>query len=164
MTTVYQLSLTDYRSYLYAAIFVCGNILVPQLCHLIPEGGFILLPIYFFTLIAAYKYGMIPGLLTALGSPLINHLLFGMPAAGVLPILLIKSTLLAVFAALLARRAGRVSLLAVTLAVVLYQLAGMCFEWPMTGSFMAAVQDIRLGYPGILIQIFGGYALLRALR
>ena len=53
MTTVYQLSLTDYRSYLYAAIFVCGNILVPQLCHLIPEGGFILLPIYFFTLIAA---------------------------------------------------------------------------------------------------------------
>lgn len=29
---------------------------------------------------------------------------------------------------------------------------------------LSDVQDIRLGYPGILIQIFGGYALLRALR
>ena len=41
----------NYRTYLAAAAFVCGNILVPQLCHLIPNGGLIFLPIYFFTLV-----------------------------------------------------------------------------------------------------------------
>ena len=64
-----------------------GNIVLPQLCHLVPQG-LILLPIYFFTLIGAYKYGWQVGLLTAVLSPLANHLLFGMPPAPMLaPIL-----------------------------------------------------------------------------
>ena len=51
-TTVnlYSLSLRETRSLLYAVLFVVGNMLLPQLCHLIPQGGFMLLPIYFFTL------------------------------------------------------------------------------------------------------------------
>ena len=53
---LYTLGLNNAKTYLIATVFVVGNLLFPQLAHLIPQGGFIFLPIYFFTLIAAYKY------------------------------------------------------------------------------------------------------------
>lgn len=87
---LYSLPFGNVKTYLFALLFVAGNIALPQLCHLVPAGGPTLLPIYFFTLIAAYKYGFKVGLLTALLSPVINHLLFAMPAAAVLPAILIK--------------------------------------------------------------------------
>lgn len=100
---LYSLSFSNVKTYLFVFLFVAGNIALPQLCHLVPMGGPTLLPIYFFTLIAAYKFGFRVGLLTALLSPVINHLLFGMPAAAALPVLLIKSGLLAGAAAFAAR-------------------------------------------------------------
>ncbi|MCQ2266112.1 MAG: ECF transporter S component [Bacteroidaceae bacterium] len=154
MTT---LSLTERRFYAFTPLFIAGNVVLPQLCHLIPQGGLILLPIYFFTLVAGYRFGMAAGLATAICSPLVNHLLFGMPSAAVLPILLFKSVALALAAALVARRLGRATLGGIALTVVAYQLVGILFEWPMTGSLQAAVQDVVLGYPGLLIQVFVGY-------
>lgn len=164
-TTVklYSLNYSNAKTYLFALLFVAGNIALPQLCHLVPYGGPTLLPIYFFTLIASYKYGFRVGLLTALLSPVINHLLFAMPAAAILPAILIKSTLLAGTSALAARYAKKVSLLAILLAVLSYQLIGTAFEWMLVGDFFAAAQDFRMGVPGMLIQWFGGYALLKAI-
>ena len=129
-----------------------------------PGGGLIWLPIYFFTLVAAYKYGLAVGLLTAVASPLVNSLLFGMPAVAVLPVILIKSVLLAVAAAYAAKKAGKISLVAIIAAVAAYQAAGSLAEWAITGSLTAALQDLRIGLPGILFQIVGGYAVLRAIR
>lgn len=158
---IYQLQYNDYRTYKYVTLFVLGNIIVPQLCHLVPQGGLILLPIYFFTLIAAYKYGIVAGLLTAILSPIVNHLMFDMPALHVLPILLIKGSVLALLASYIAKQTGRVTLLAVIGAVVGYQLVGGMFEWAMTGSLMAALQDLRIGYPGMMMQIMGGYIIMK---
>lgn len=162
-TTVklYSYRFADVRTYLFAALFVAGNIVPPQLCHLLPQGGMILLPIYFFTLIGAYKYGWKVGLLTAVASPLVNSALFGMPAVAVLPALLLKSVLLAVAAGFVAQRFNRVSLPLLLLVVLFYQVFGTLGEWLMTGDFMLAVQDFRLGLPGMAIQLFGGYAVLR---
>ena len=84
---LYQLSYSQMKTYLLAALFVVGNIALPQLCHLMPQGGLIFLPIYFFTLVAAYKYGFTVGLTTAVLSPLVNSALFGMPPAAALPII-----------------------------------------------------------------------------
>lgn len=66
-TTVklYSLNYGNVRTYLAASLFIVGNILFPQFFHLIPQGGITWLPIYFFTLIGAYKYGWKVGLLTA---------------------------------------------------------------------------------------------------
>lgn len=158
------LSFDNARTYAFAAIFAAGNIALPQLVHLIPGSGLMFLPIYFFTLIAAYKYGIAVGLLTAVASPLANHLLFGMPPAGALPVILIKSVLLAVAAAYAAKKTGKISFVAVLTAVAAYQLVGSLAEWGISGSFMAAAQDIRIGLPGIALQIIGGYAVLRALQ
>ena len=47
------------------------------------------------------------------------------------------------------------------MAVVAYQTVGMLVEWAMTGSLQAALQDIWLGYPGIFLQIVGGWLILR---
>ena len=87
-----------------------------------------------------------------------------MPAAASLPIILIKSVLLAVAAAFIASRVRGVAFGAVALAVVAYQGIGMLAEWGMTGSLVAALQDVRLGWPGILVQIFGGYAVMKYVR
>lgn len=164
-TTVklYSLTYKEIKTYLFALLFVVGNIALPQICHLIPGGGLTWLPIYFFTLIAAYKYGLRVGLLTAILSPLINSALFGMPPVALLPAILIKSTLLAGAAAYAAHRLGKISLLGIIAAVLAYQIAGTLIEWAIVKDFFTAVQDFRIGIPGMLIQIFGGYALLKAI-
>jgi hypothetical protein len=153
----------SYRTYLAAGLFIIGNIVVPQLCHLIPNGGLMFLPIYFFTLIGAYKCGWKVGLLTAVLSPLINCALFGMPPVASLPAILVKSVTLAIAAAYIARHM-KFSIWSVALAVLVYQLVGMTFEFIMSGSLFYAIQDVRIGWPGILIQIVGGYFLLKAIE
>lgn len=161
---LYSLGYSQSKTYLFAAIFVAGNIALPQICHFIPQGGFIFLPIYFFTLVAAYKFGWKAGLLTALASPLANHLLFGMPPAAVLPAIMVKSSLLALAAAYMAYRFRKIALLPILLAILTYQAAGTLFEWAQTGSLALAMQDFRLGLPGMALQLFGGWAVLKLIR
>ena len=148
-TRLYALSLKETRAWTFAALFIIGNIVVPQLCHaMIPHGGLIFLPIYFFTLIGAYKYGIKVGLLTAVMSPIVNSVFFDMPA-------------LAGAAALAARKTRKVSIGALIAVVLGYQVLGSGFEWALNGNLMAAVADFRLGLPGMTIQVLGGWALLK---
>ncbi len=161
---LYSWGFSNAKTYLVAALFVAGNIVLSQLCHLVPQGGARWLPIYFFTLVAAYKYGWRAGLLTAVASPLVNSALFGMPAAAALPAILLKSVVLALAAGLVASRFKRVSLLLIAAVVLTYQIVGTLGEWAMVGSFYAAVQDFRIGVPGMLLQIFGGWAVIDMLR
>jgi len=158
---LYSLGYNEAKTYLVAALFVLGNIVLPQLFHLVPRGGMIWLPIYFFTLVGAYKYGWRAGLITAVASPVINHLLFGMPAAAALLPILAKSTLLALAAGYAAAHFRKVSIAILCGVVLFYQTAGTLCEWPTTGSLFAALQDFRLGIPGMLLQIVGGYAVIR---
>ena len=160
---LYSLGWREMRTYLFALLFIAGNIVLPQLCHLIPQGGLMLLPIYFFTLIAAYKFGFRVGLLTAVLSPLINSALFGMPPAAALPIITIKGVLLAAAAAWMASKSKGASLLALIAAVLGYQLAGGAIEWAMTGSIASALQDWKLGWPGMMLQAVGGWLILNHL-
>ena len=162
-TRLYTLGYTEPKTYVAATLFIAGNIILPQLFHLIPQGGVTWLPIYFFTLIAAYKYGWKVGLLTALCSPAVNSLLFGMPAAAALPAIYLKSALLALGAGYAAHRFNRVSLPALAAVVAFYQLLGTLGEWLMTGDLYLALQDCRIGIPGMLTQVIGGYLFIRYL-
>ena len=160
---LYSLGWHEMRTYIFALLFIAGNIVLPQLCHLFPQGGLIMLPIYFFTLIAAYKFGFRVGLLTAVLSPLVNSALFGMPPAAALPIIMIKGVLLALAAAWMANRSKGASLLALIAVVLGYQLVGGLIEWAMTGSLASALQDWKLGWPGMLLQAVGGWLVLNHL-
>jgi hypothetical protein len=156
-------SLLNYRAYLLSIAFIAGNLILPQICHLVPDGGKMFLPIYFFTLIASYKFGIRIGLITALLSPLCNHLLFGMPPTSALPVLLIKSSLLAIAAAWIAQRSKKVSLLLVAVTVIAYQFIGSIAEYIISGSLPMALQDITLGFPGMIIQVVFGWLILKSL-
>lgn len=162
-TNLYQLSLREWRTYLYALLFIVGNIALPSLCHLIPNGGHIFLPIYFFTLIGAYKYGLGVGLLTAVTSPVVNNILFGMPPSAVLPAILIKSVLLAIIAAYTSHKWRKVSIPLLLQTVLFYQIIGSTIEIAITGSMNAAFTDFTLGLPGMAIQVIGGYLVIKYL-
>ena len=162
--TLHSLEYKEARTYGIAALFIVGNIVLPQLCHLLPAGGPTLLPLYFFTLVAAYKYGWKVGLLTAVASPLINSALFAMPAAAALPAILTKSLLLAAAAGFAAHKFRSLSLPLLLAVVLFYQVVGSLAEWALTGSLAAALQDFRIGIPGMLLQILGGYLLVKHLK
>lgn len=157
---LYALPYSNAKTYLAAFLFVLGNLVMPQLFHLIPQSGMIWLPIYFFTLVGAYKYGWKVGLLTAVLSPLTNSVLFGMPTESVLPAILLKSALLAIAAGYVASHFKKASLGLLVGVVLAYQFIGTLGEWVVNGSFWLAIQDFRIGVPGMLLQIFGGWVFI----
>ena len=157
---VYNYKLNELRTYLFVSLFVAGNIILPQLCHLIPNGGKIFLPIYFFTLFASYKYGFKVGLMTAVFSPVINSLLFGTPAFALLPAILTKSVILAIAASYIANKTQKVSFINLLIVVLTYQCIGTLAEWAITSSLYVAIQDFRIGIPGMIMQILLSYFLL----
>ena len=157
---IYNYGLNELKTYLFVLLFVAGNIILPQLCHLIPDGGKMFLPIYFFTLVASYKYGVKVGLMTAVLSPIINSLLFGMPALALLPAILTKSVVLALAASFVANKTHKISIVNLLIVVLTYQFVGTLAEWAMTSSFYVAIQDFRLGIPGMVLQIVLTYFLL----
>lgn len=162
-TTVnlYAYNYREAKTYLVAALFVLGNIALPQLFHLVPKGGMIWLPIYFFTLVGAYKYGWRVGLLTAIASPLVNSALFSMPQPAIIPAILIKSVLLAIAAGYAANKFRKVNIPLLIGVVAFYQIIGSLAEWALTGSAAAALQDVRLALPGITLQVLGGYLFIK---
>ena len=148
-TTVklYSLDYSNVKTYWAASLFIIGNILFPKLFHLIPQGGITWLPIYFFTLIGAYKYS----------------LLFSMPAPATLPVILLKSVLLAIAAGWTAQHFRRISVIMLIGVVFAYQVAGTLGEWIYIGNFYNAIQDFRIGIPGMCLQVFGGYLFIKYL-
>ncbi|MGZ3952929.1 MAG: hypothetical protein ACXVBZ_16120, partial [Flavisolibacter sp.] len=57
----------------------------------------------------------------------------------------------------------RLSLLHLLLVVAGYQLIGSAIEWAISQSFTIAIGDLTIGLPGMIIQIFGGWWLLKQL-
>jgi len=160
---LYTLNEKSIKAYLLATLFIAGNILLPQLCHLVNLGGKIMLPINFFTLVGAYKYGWKVGLLTAIVSPLLNSAFFGMPPVIALPAIITKSVLLALAAGFIAHRFQKVSVLLLAVVVLAYQTVGTMFEWAYLGDFELAISDFSIGIPGMLLQVLGGFLVIRYL-
>ena len=160
---LYTWGYAEAMTYLAALLFVLGNIVLPQLFHLVPQGGMTWLPIYFFTLVGAYKYGWRVGLLTAIFSPLVNSALFGMPPVGALPAILLKSVLMAVIGGYVAARFNKATILLLMVVVLSYQILGTLGEWAMKGDFWLAAQDFRIGIPGMLLQVLGGWFFINRL-
>jgi hypothetical protein len=157
------LSLRDLRLYGFVAAFTVGNLVAPMAVHSIPQGGLIFLPIFFFTLVAAYRFGFAAGALTGLASPVFNFALTGMPPSAMLSTVLVQSLVIAALAALLAARTGRLNPWLLLLAAASMQLAGFGLDLARGGTVAAGLDSLRLGLPGVALMGFGGYAVLRLL-
>ena len=83
-----------------------------------------------------------------------------MPLPAMLPAIVLKSLLLAGAAGFAAARFRRASLPLLAAVVLAYQVVGSLGEWALTGSLLAAAQDFRIGLPGMLLQIGGGWAVI----
>ena len=148
-----NLRFLEVRSYLVTAMVIACGFALPLLFHVFPLGGRTFLPIYFFTLIGAYRFGWKVGLANAIAAPLLNFATMGMPPPPVLPFVLMKGTILAFAADFYARRLP-FSIFNVAAAVATYQLLGMGIEYLVLQDLRAAFTDLLVGYPGLLIQIF----------
>ena len=158
---LYTLNFDEAKTYMWAAVFVACNIVLPQVFHLIPQGGIIFSPLSLVIMAGAYKLGWRTALLAAVASPVVNHALFGMPAANVMTLMAVKLSLLAVIAGLAAQYFKSVSL-PVLLGVILATKAlGFLAEFVLTGGVAATVADFTIGWPGLLLQLFGTYAILK---
>jgi thiamine transporter ThiT len=155
------LSLGDVRLYLTTAAMVLGNVLLPYAVHSLPNAGRMLMPIFFFTLVAGWRFGLKAGLLTAILSPLANHFLTGMPPTAVLQTLILQSALLGVLAA--STRGRRATLPLLALVVLAHQALTLVPVLAQAGA-ASAFAAFRLHLPGILLMVLGGFALLRALE
>jgi hypothetical protein len=160
---LYNLNYDEARTYLWTALFVVCNMLLPHLFHLIPQGGIIFAPLSLVILAGAYKLGWRVGLLAALASPLVNHLVTGMPAWGVMPVMTLKLVVLALVAGLTAQYFKKVSVILLVGVVLASILIGGLGELIITGGLVATIQDVTVGWPGLLLQIVGTYFICKYL-
>ena len=161
---LYALNYDEAKTYLWAAVFVACNLVLPQLFHLIPQGGVIFSPLSLVILAGAYKFGWKTGLLAALASPLVNHAITGMPAWEVMPVMTLKLAVLALIAGFAAQRFKTVSL-PLLIGVVLVSLAIGCLgEFILTGGIAATIADFTIGWPGLLLQVFGAWLILKYVK
>lgn len=160
---LYTLNYDEVRTYLWATVFVACNIVLPQLFHLIPQGGIMFAPLSLVILAGAYKFGWKVGLLAAVASPLINHLLTGLPAWGVLQVMTLKLIILALVAGFTAQYFKKVTLPLIIGVVLAAEVLGGLGELALTGGIAATVQDFTIGWPGILLQVVGTYLICKYL-
>ena len=161
---LYALNYDEVKTYMWTAVFVVCNLVLPQLFHLIPQGGIIFSPLSLVILAGAYKFGWKTGLLAALLSPLVNHSLTGMPAWEVLPVMTLKLAVLAVVAGLVAQRFKAVSLLLLIGVVLGSKAIGAMGELALTGGIDATTADFIVGWPGLLLQVVGTWLILKYIR
>ena len=158
---LYTLNYDEVKTYLWAAVFVACNMVLPQVFHLIPQGGIVFAPLSLVILAGAYKLGWKAGLLAAVASPLVNNLVFGLPAWGVLQVMMLKLVVLALAAGLTAQYFRRVSLPLLVGVVLASEVVGGLGELLLTGGITATVQDFTIGWPGLLLQVLGTYLIVK---
>jgi len=158
---LYTLNYDEAKTYLWASVFVACNLVLPQLFHLIPQGGIIFSPLSLVILVGAYKFGWKTGLLAALASPLANHLITGMPAWEVMPVMTLKLAVLALVAGFAAQRFKTVSLPLLVGVILVSQAIGALGELAITGGIAATIADFTVGWPGLLLQVFGAWLILK---
>jgi hypothetical protein len=158
---LYTLNYDEAKTYLWAVIFVACNLILPQVFHLIPQGGIIFAPLSLVILVGAYKFGWKTGLLAALASPIVNHLITGQPATEVMPVMTLKLVALALVAGFTAQYFKRVTLPLLIGVVLVALVIGGLGELALTGAIAATIQDFTIGWPGLLLQVFGTWLILR---
>lgn len=160
---LYTLNFDEARTYLWAALFVVSGMVLPQVFHLIPQGGIIFAPLSLVILAGAYKFGWKTGLMAAVATPLVNNLVFGLPAWGVLQVMMVKLVILALVAGLTAQWFNKVTLPLLIGVVLASEALGALAELLLTGGIAATIQDFTVGWPGLLLQVFGTYLIIHGM-
>lgn len=161
---LYTLNFDEVRTYMWAALFVVCNMVLPQVFHLIPQGGIVFAPLSLVILAGAYKLGWKTALLAAVASPLVNNMVFGMPAWGVLQVMMLKLIVLSLVAGLTAQYFRTMTMPLLIGVVLASEVIGGLVELLLTGGIAATIQDFTIGVPGLLLQVIGTYLIVKHTR
>ena len=134
------------------------------LAHLIPQGGRLFLPIYFFTLLGAYKYGWKVGILTAILSPLLSNYLTGLPTIMILNSVITKSILIVLVTKIVSSRKRSFSIWNLIIIVCSYQILGSMVDSIVSGDYMLILNNLKFGIIGMILQVLLCYILLAKKR
>ena len=165
-----SLGLRSPRLYIASLCLIAGNVILPALAHHIPGGGPALMPLFFFTLIAGWEFGLSCALLTALGSPLISFALTGMPRPSALMGVILSSIALGLLAAVFSTlfsttgrsRRGSASwgVRLVSLAAIVAMHQALLMGLALSNGLDPALKGLVMRLPGTLLQILGGCAVI----
>lgn len=158
---------TNIKSYILTAVFVSLSVAVPWGFHQFHLAGATYLPMHIFVLMAGLAFGWRAGLVTGLLSPLASFAVSGMPVMTILPQVTVEIAAYGLLSGLLAEKfrleatwsllgamaGGRLALL--VFLSVSYLLGGQIHSplGPEAGPLNALWTVIRLGWPGILVQL-----------
>ncbi len=158
---------TDIRSYVFTAVFVSLAVATPWVFHQFQLAGATFLPMHIFILVAGLLFGWRAGLIVGLSTPLVSYAISGMPVIAVLPqmvmelsayglvagVLRERFNLRAVWALVGAMIGGRVALLLVVAVIQLVSQKAYSPLGPETNALTAVWSTMRLGWPGIIVQL-----------
>lgn len=161
------LRFTDVRSYVIAAVFILLDVLVPRLFHSFNLAGATYLPMHIFVLLASLLFGWRAGLIVGLLTPISSYAVSQMPAAAILPQVTVELAAYGLVAGILRERfnlkpvwsllgamvSGRIALF--TAIAVIYLIKGIAIS-PLSAyatPWAAVWSAIKLGIPGMLLQI-----------
>lgn len=151
------------RRLVMAALCVALGVVLPQAVHAIPNAGNVLLPMHLPVLLCGlccgWPYGLLPGVLT----PILSHLITGMPPAAFLPAMICELAAYGFISGLAARwiHTGRrpvdlyLQLLCAMLLgrvvyggvnALIFRAGAYSMELFLTAAFVTAL-------PGILLQL-----------
>ena len=91
------------RRLVLTALFVALGVALPQVFHAVPNAGSIFLPMHIPVLLAGFSVGPLFGLCAGILTPLLSHLMFGMPPAPVLTSMLFELALYGLMSGLLTK-------------------------------------------------------------
>ena len=147
--------LTPLRWALFSATFSALAIVTPVIAHQFHLAGPTFLPMHLFVFVAALLFGWRVGLTVGVLSPLLSHAITGLPIASLLPLVTAELIVYGVVAGWLKEKMNMPVWLALLAAMVAGRLALLpmaAIVGPMTPVAYVA-QVIRIGWPGIVIQI-----------
>jgi hypothetical protein len=149
--------------YIFTLLFSAGNLMLPLIVHYFSLGGNVFLPIYFFILIGSYKFGLRVGLATAIITPIINHLITGMPNMVMIYPVLIKGISFALISYYISQKTKKINFQNLLLIIFSYQFIGFLFEIFYL-NLEKAFNNVITAWPGLLIQLILGYLILRGIN
>jgi riboflavin transporter FmnP len=144
------------------ALFLALAVVLPVGFHAFGIGGRVFLPMHFPVLLAGFLVGPYSGLAVGLMSPLISHLITGMPPTYAVPLMSLELALYGLVAGLAYRRLRLNIYIALIAAMVVGRIMfglglfilGMFMELPYTTTvFFSTAGPILTGLPGMIAQL-----------
>jgi riboflavin transporter FmnP len=144
------------------ALFLALAVVLPVGFHAFGIGGRVFLPMHFPVLLAGFLVGPYSGLAVGLMSPLISHLITGMPPTYAVPLMSLELALYGLVAGLAYRRLRLNIYIALIVAMIVGRIMfglglfilGMFMELPYTATaFFSTAGPIIAGLPGIIAQL-----------